>query len=105
MTKLRDQMIQDLQLKGATPQTQNIYLREVGNFAKYFSKSPDEITEEEIKEYLLHLKKDRNLADGTFRFYVAGIKFLYRTTLKREWLVDKNKFGKRAGLKGTVLFN
>ncbi len=88
-------MLQDLQLKGATQQTQNIYLREVGNFAKYFSKSPDEITEEEIKEYLLHLKKDRNLADGTFRFYVAGIKFLYRTTLKREWMVDKIKFGKR----------
>src|SRR5208337_5501170 len=95
MTKLRDQMIQDLQLKGATQQTQNIYLREVGNFAKYFSKSPDEITEDEIKEYLLHLKKDRNLADGTFRFYAAGIKFLYRTTLKREGLVDKIKFGRR----------
>jgi len=95
MSKLRDQMIQDLQLKGATQQTQNIYLREVGNFAKYFSKSPDEVTEDEIKEYLLHLKKDRNLADGTFRFYAAGIKFLYRTTLKREWMVDKIKFGKR----------
>jgi len=95
MSTLREQMIQDLQLKGATQQTQNIYLREVRNFAKYFSKSPDEITEEEIKEYLLHLKNDRNLADGTFRFYVAGIKFLYRTTLKREWMVDKIKFGKR----------
>ncbi len=88
-------MIQDLQLKGATQQTQNIYLREVSNFAKYFSKSPDEITEDEIKEYLLHLKKDRDLADGTFRFYVAGIKFLYRTTLQKEWMVDKIKFGKR----------
>jgi|SRR5271169_488760 len=95
MNTLREQMIQDLQLKGATQQTQNIYLREVGNFARYFSKSPAEITEDEIKEYLLHLKKDRNLADGTFRFYAAGIKFLYRTTLKREWLVDKIKFGRR----------
>jgi site-specific recombinase XerD len=95
MTVLREQMIKDLQLKGATPHTQRIYLREVANFAKYFGKSPDELGEKELKEYLLHLKNERNLADGTFRFYVAGIKFLYSTTLKREGIVDKIKFGKR----------
>ena len=93
MGKLREQMIQDLQLKGTTPHTQHIYLREVGNLARYFSKSPDELTEQEIKEYLLHLK-GKNLADGTIRFYVAGIKFLYGTTLQQEW-AHKIKFGKR----------
>ncbi|MEI6154924.1 MAG: tyrosine-type recombinase/integrase, partial [Deltaproteobacteria bacterium] len=29
------------------------------------------------------------VSEGTFRFYVAGLKFLYRTTLKREWPVEK----------------
>jgi site-specific recombinase XerD len=93
MGKLREQMIQDLQLKGTTPHTQHIYLREVGNLARYFGKSPDELSENEIKEYLLHLRES-GLADGTFRFYAAGIKFLYSTTLQQQW-VDGIKFGKR----------
>ena len=47
--------------------------------------------EAELKEYLLYLIKERHLSEGTFRFYVAGLKFLYRTTLKREWPVEKIK--------------
>ena len=95
MEKLREQMLTDMQLKGLTLRTQQDYLREVGNLERYFSKSPDELTEDQIKEYLLHLKTEKNLADGTFRFYAAGIKFLYRTTLQREGAVDNIKFGKR----------
>jgi integrase/recombinase XerD len=89
MKKLREQMLVDLQLSGATKSTQKNYLREVDNLAKYFNRSPAELGEAELKEYLLHLIKERHLSEGTFRFYVAALKFLYRTTLKREWPVEK----------------
>jgi site-specific recombinase XerD len=89
MGKLRDQMLVDLQLCGAKPRTQEAYLREAENLAKYFNRSPAELGENELKEYLLYLIKERQLSEGTFRFYVAGLKFLYRTTLKREWPVEK----------------
>ncbi len=89
MGTLRDQMLMDLQLSGAKPRTQDAYLREVENLAKYFKRSPAELGEAELKEYLLHLMKERHLSEGTFRFYVAGLKFFYRTTLKREWPVEK----------------
>ena len=95
MGKLRDQMLADLQLRGATTRTQETYLREVGYFAKYFNRSPEELGEDELKEYMLYLMKERNLSDGTYRFYVAALKFLYRTTLKREWVVEKIKCPKR----------
>ncbi|MDD5724513.1 MAG: site-specific integrase [Syntrophales bacterium] len=91
MGKLRDQMLMDLQLSGAKPRTQETYLREVENLAKYFNQSPEELGEAELKEYLLYLIKERHLSEGTFRFYVAGLKFFYRTTLKREWPVEKIK--------------
>ena len=77
MKRLRDQMLADLQLRGATPRTQKTYLREVGYFAKYFNRSPEELGEDELKEYMLYLMKERNLSDGTYRFYVAALKFLY----------------------------
>ena len=91
MGKLRDQMLTDLQLCGAKPRTQETYLREAENLAKYFNRSPAELGENELKEYLLYLIRERHLSEGTFRFYVAGLKFLYRTTLKREWPVEKIK--------------
>ena len=95
MGKLRDQMLADLQLRGATTRTQKTYLREASNFAKYFNRSPEELGEDELKEYMLYLMKERHLSDGTYRFYVAALKFLYRTTLKREWMVEKIKCPKR----------
>jgi len=95
MGKLRDQMLADLQLRGATTRTQETYLREVSNLAKYFNRSPEELGEDELKEYMLYLMKERQLSDGTYRFYVAALKFLYRTTLKREWMVEKIKCPKR----------
>jgi len=95
MGKLRDQMLADLQLRGATTRTQETYLREVGNLAKYFNRSPAELGEDELKEYMLYLMKERHLSDGTYRFYVTALKFLYRTTLKREWVVEKIKCPKR----------
>ena len=67
MGKLRDWMLVDLQLSGAKPTTQR-------------------------KAYLLYLMKERHLSEGTFRFYVAALKFLYRTTLKREWAVEKIRY-------------
>jgi site-specific recombinase XerD len=92
MGKLRDQMLLDLQLSGAKRSTQRAYLREAENLAKYFRKSPEQLGEDELKTYLLHLMKERHLSEGTFRFYVAGLKFLYRTTLKREWVVEKIRY-------------
>jgi site-specific recombinase XerD len=92
MGKLRDQMLMDLQLSGAKPRTQKTYLREAENLAKYFNKSPEALGEDELKAYLLYLMKERHLSEGTFRFYVAALKFLYRTTLKREWPVEKIRY-------------
>jgi len=79
----------DLQLSGAKPRTQDAYLREVENLAKYFNRSPVELGEAELKKYMLYMINERHLSEGTFRFYVAGLKFFYKTTLKREWPVEK----------------
>jgi len=94
MSTLREQMQTDLQLRGITPRTQKDYLREVSNLAKYFNKSPEELGEKEVKEYLVHLLKDGKISGGTYRYYVSGIKFLYRTTLKREGVVDAIQYPK-----------
>ncbi len=55
MSELREQMVKDLQLSGITAGTQRKYLKEVTNLAKYFGKSLEELSEGEVKEYLVHM--------------------------------------------------
>jgi integrase/recombinase XerD len=94
MEALREQMMKDLRLKGITPKTQKKYLREVTNLSNYFGKSPEQLGEKEVKEYLLHLLEDRKLSRGTYKNYAAGIKFLYTTTLNRAEVVEKIRYPK-----------
>ena len=92
MDAVREQMMKDLQLKGITPRTQKKYLREVKIMADYFAKPLEELGEKEVKDYLVHMLETRRLSRGTYRGYVAGIKFLYRTTLNREEVVEKIQY-------------
>jgi len=94
MDTLREKMLAELQLRGITLRTQTAYLREITKLENYFNRSPEELGEEEVKEYLVHMLEDRGLSSGTYKYYAAGIKFLYRTTLNRGEVVEKIKYPK-----------
>lgn len=94
MDALKEQMTKDLQLKGITPRTQKKYLREISIMADYFNKPLEVLEEKEVKDYLVHMLQTRKLSRGTYKTYVAGIKFLYKTTLNREEVVEKIRYPK-----------
>lgn len=94
MSTVREKMLAELQLRGITPRTQTAYLREIAKLENYFNRSPEELGEEEVKEYLVHMLEERGLSSGTYKYYAAGIKFLYRTTLNRGEVVEKIKYPK-----------
>lgn len=83
MTALRERMIEDMQLHGLSEGTQQNYVHTVRQLAKYYHKSPDQITEEELREYFLHLIKVKQVAPSTFRVALCGIKFFSRRTSGR----------------------
>ncbi len=84
-SRLQKQMLEDLELAGMSPKTQKAYSAAVRGLAKHFGKSPDRLSEQEVRDYILHLKRDRKLAIGTIRPIVNGIKFFYRQTVVRKW--------------------
>ena len=51
MTALRQKMIEDMQLHSFSERTQDSYLRAVRQLAAYFNKPPDQISEEELRQY------------------------------------------------------
>jgi len=57
MGKLYDQMKRDLELRNFSPHTRRIYLACVRRFALYFHRSPEELGDPEIREYLHYLIK------------------------------------------------
>ena len=75
MTQLRQRMIEDLQLRGLSPRTQDAYVRTVRKLAEHYGKTPDEITEEELRQYFLYLTNGKGLSASAFRIALCGIKF------------------------------
>ena len=85
MTYLRKRMIEDLQLRGIGPLTQHRYVRAVQQLSEHYGKSPDTITEEELREYFLYLKNVKKWARSTSTIALCGIKFFYENTIRRDW--------------------
>lgn len=85
MTVLRQKMIEDMQLRGFAERTQEAYLSAVRQLAKYYHKSPDQINEEELRQYFLFLKNEKQAARATCTIALCGIKFFFERTLGREW--------------------
>jgi len=73
----------DMKLKGFAPSTQKEYLLRAHHFAKFFKRSPAEMSEAEIRHFLLYLVNEKKVSPATHHIYVASLKFLYSTTLNR----------------------
>ena len=84
MGTLRKQMEADMVLRGMSERTRESYLAAVAGLAKYYNRSPDQVSEVEVQRYLLHLIEERKLAWSSCNVAVSGLRFVYHTTLKRR---------------------
>ena len=88
MTPLRKRMLEDMQLRNLTPETQRNYIHHVAGFAKYFRKSPELLDLEAVRQYQLYLLNERKLSPETINQYISAIQFLYLTTLEMPWTTE-----------------
>lgn len=89
MGKLRDKMIQDLQLRRYAPATCERYVDCARAFVAYHRRPPERMGEAEVRQYLLYLVLERKIGPATQKMHVAGIKFLYAETLARPEVVAR----------------
>ena len=85
MSPLRTRFIEDMQLHGYSPKTQISYAAAIRRMAKYYRKSPDLMTEEDLRRYFLHLTLEKRVARGTATIALCALKFLFQNTLQRPW--------------------
>jgi integrase len=78
-------MLEDMQLRGLSERTQETYLRAVRQLAEHYGVSPDQLSEEEIRQYFVFLHTDKRLSRASCTIALCAIKFFYEHTLRREW--------------------
>ena len=85
MTELRRRMIADMKLHGFAPGTQKVYVNAVSRLAGYFRRSPDQLSEQELRDYFTYLVETKKVPSSTLRTQIFGVKFLFDKTLQRPW--------------------
>ncbi len=89
MTPLRKRMLEELQLRNLSEATIHTYLRAVWRFARHFGKSPDQLGPEQVRQYLLHLRNDKEDSWSTLQVNRGALKFLYVRVLKQKWFDEE----------------
>jgi len=84
MTPLRQRMIEDLRLRNRSPHTVEAYVGAVAQFARHFGRSPEQLSGEQAREYLLHLVQERHASWSRYNQARCALQFLYRVTLERD---------------------
>ena len=85
MTTLRRRMLEDMQVRSLSPQTQATYVQQVSLFARHFNRSPQLLGPEEIRSYQVYLTNERKLAPSSINIAISALRFLYRITLHKDW--------------------
>ena len=103
MTHLRQLMLDELQRRNYSQSTTRCYLHAVEDFAKYFRRSPYRLGPDHIRQYQVHLFRDRKLSPGTIGLRTCALRFLFVKTLGRPYLPDHIPFPKRQRRLPTIL--
>jgi site-specific recombinase XerD len=73
-------MIEEMRLRNFSPRTEQSYVAAMVGLAKHYHRSPDQLTQDEIRSYLLHLK-ERGLSPSSRNVAISGMKFFYHQIL------------------------
>jgi integrase/recombinase XerD len=84
MSPQRAQMIDDMILAGLAEGTRKLYVQAVRRLDAHYHRSPDLLSEEEVRNYLLGLRQ-RGVPRGTCQTGHYGLRFFYQHTLGRGW--------------------
>jgi len=84
VTPLRQRMLEEMQTRNFSPHTIAQYVRRVSQFARHFNRSPDQLTFDDVRAYLVHLTK-QGASWGVRVQTLSALRFLYVTTLGWDW--------------------
>jgi len=94
METYREQMQRDMVLRNLSPKTQYMYHNAARAIEDHFGRPPDQLNEDEVKSFLVSIVEDRRLSQSSLKITYSALRFLYETTLKKGWVIDKIPYPK-----------
>jgi len=82
-----ERMMQDMRLRDFRPKTRDAYRRAVRQLLAYVKKQPGEISEDDMRAYLIHMRDERMLAPSTRNIATHGLRFFFTFTCPQDWQV------------------
>jgi integrase/recombinase XerD len=71
-------------MRGMSPRTHDSYIGVIAGLAKHYHRSPDQLSDEQLKEYLFYLAKEKKLAASSLNVAVSGMRAFYEWVLHRS---------------------
>jgi site-specific recombinase XerC len=87
MTTLRQNFIRELVIRGMSPKTVDAYVRAVAGLAQHYHQGPDQLSDEQLKEYLVYLAQERKLSASSLNVAVSGMRAFY------DWVLERPDLG------------
>jgi integrase/recombinase XerD len=97
VTHLRQMMLDELQRRNYAQSTAESYVHALRDFAAHYHLPPDRLGPEQIRDFQLHLLRDRGLSPKTVKQRMAAMKFFFIHTLKRSFRWDQLPYPKVPG--------
>jgi site-specific recombinase XerD len=85
MSKLRQQMLREMQVRHYSPRTVERYTDALVRLSRYYNQSPADLTTAQIKDYLFYLIDIKHVSRSTINQLISAIKFLWEEVLGRPW--------------------
>jgi site-specific recombinase XerD len=82
-------MIEDMRLRNLSPHTIDAYVLAVKQFANHFKRSPEQLTAQDVRQYLLHLVQEKHVSWSRYNIARCALQFLYQITLGRDERFEK----------------
>ena len=91
LSPLRQRMIDDMTVRNLSAQTQASYVQYVSQLARHFHRSPEKLTVEDVRTFLLYLANEKGLSPSARNVATHALRFFFLVTLRRPCV--------RAGIK------
>ena len=85
MGELKEKMKKDMELRNFSERTIESYLGWMKNYTLHYGKSPEELGDDDIRNYIYYLLKEKKSSQSSINQAYSALKFFYTKTLMQAW--------------------
>lgn len=78
-------MIREMRIRNYSPRTIKTYVSLLSQLSRYYNSSPDQLTVDQIKDYLQHKVLDDSCSISLINQTIGALKILYQDVLGISW--------------------